>query len=86
MNMMKPAASTWNYATGTLIPLKWSGTLLNWITLSNYFVIVQMCTHGVVFLLFLCQTENLIIQWALENVLIEICQVFIIYCSSIGTR
>ena len=34
---------------------------------------------GLVFLLFLCWTENLIIQWASENVLIEICHVFNIY-------
>ena len=27
---------------------------------------------GLVFLLFLCRTENLIIKWASENVLIEI--------------
>ena len=40
---------------------------------------------GLVFLLFLCQTENLIIQWASENVLIEICHVFNIYYSGIGT-
>ena len=39
---------------------------------------------GLVFLLFLCRTENLIIQWALENVLIEICHVFNIYYSGIG--
>ena len=30
---------------------------------------------GLVFLLFLCQTEHLIIQWAPENVMIEICHV-----------
>ena len=39
---------------------------------------------GPVFLLFLCWTENLIIQWALENVLIEICHEFNIYYSGIG--
>ena len=37
------------------------------------------------FLLLLCRTENLIIQWASENVLIEICPVFNIYYSGIGT-
>ena len=36
------------------------------------------------FLLLLCRTENLIIQWASENVLIEIWYVFNIYCSGIG--
>ena len=36
------------------------------------------------FLLFLRRTENLIIQWALENVLIEICHIFNIYYSDIG--
>ena len=39
---------------------------------------------GLVFLLFLCRTENLIIQWASENVLIEIWHVFNIYYSGIG--
>ena len=34
---------------------------------------------GLVFLLFLCWTENLITQRASENVLIEICHVFNIY-------
>ena len=33
---------------------------------------------------FLCRTENLIIQWALENELIETCHVFNIYYSGIG--
>ena len=47
--------------------------------------IKTVITYGLVFLLFLCQTENVIIQWALENVLIEICHVFIIYYSGIGT-
>ena len=47
--------------------------------------IKTVITYGLAFLLFLCQTENLIIQWALENVLIEICHVFIIYYSGIGT-
>ena len=37
-----------------------------------------------VFLLFLCGTENLTIQWASENVLIEICHVFNIYYSGVG--
>ena len=41
---------------------------------------------GLAFLLFLCRTENFINQWALENVLIEICPVFIIYYSGAGTR
>ena len=36
------------------------------------------------FLLFLRRTENLVIQWALENVLIEICHIFNIYYSDIG--
>ena len=39
---------------------------------------------GLVFLLFLCRTENLIIQWVSENVLIEIWHVFSIYYSGIG--
>ena len=39
---------------------------------------------GLVFSLFLCRTENLIIQRALENVLIEICHVFNIYYSGYG--
>ena len=38
---------------------------------------------GLVFL-FLCRTENLIIQWVSENVLIEIWHVFNIYYSGIG--
>ena len=38
---------------------------------------------GLFFLLFLCRTENLIIQWTLENVLIEICHEFNIYYSGI---
>ena len=41
-------------------------------------------TTGLIFLLFLCRTKNLIIQWALENVLIEICDEFNIYYSGIG--
>ena len=40
--------------------------------------------YGLVFLLFLCRTESLIIQGALENVLIEVCHVFNIYYSDIG--
>ena len=32
---------------------------------------------GLVFLLFLCRMENLIIQWALENVMIVFCLTFI---------
>ena len=39
---------------------------------------------GLVFLLFLCRTENLIIQWVLENVLIETCHESKIYYSGIG--
>ena len=39
--------------------------------------------NGLVFLLFLCRTENLIIQWAWENVVIEIWHVFNIYYSGI---
>ena len=39
---------------------------------------------GLDFLLFLCRTENLIIQWASENVLTEIWHVFNIYYSGIG--
>ena len=31
---------------------------------------------GLFFLLFLCRPGNLIIQWASENLLIEICYVF----------
>ena len=38
---------------------------------------------GLVLLLFLCRTRNLIIQWVLENVLFEICHVFNIYYSGI---
>ena len=45
----------------------------------------RMRGTGLVFLLFLCRTENLIIQWASENVLIEICHVFNIYYSGVGT-
>ena len=40
---------------------------------------------GLVFVLFLFLTENLIIQWVLENVLIEICHVFNIYYVGNGT-
>ena len=36
------------------------------------------------FLLFLCWTENLIILWASENVLVEIWHVFDIYYSGNG--
>ena len=39
-----------------------------------------------VFLSFLRRTENLIIQWALENVLIEIDHAFNIYYSGIGAN
>ena len=39
---------------------------------------------GLVFLLFLLQMENLLIQSAPENVLIEIWHVFNIYYSGIG--
>ena len=40
---------------------------------------------GLVFLLLFCWMENLIIQWVSQNVLTEICHVFNIYYSSIGT-
>ena len=40
---------------------------------------------GFAFLLFLCWTGNLIIQWASENVMIEICHVFNIYYSGVGS-
>ena len=39
---------------------------------------------GLFFLLFLCRTENLIIQWMLESVLIEICHKFNFYYSGVG--
>ena len=42
--------------------------------------------HEFAFLLFLCRTENLIIQWASENVLIEICHVLNVYYSGIEAR
>ena len=46
----------------------------------------RLSTTVLIFLLLLCRTENLINQWALENVLIEICDEFNIYYSGIGTR
>ena len=57
----------------TIISLIWNTLLLD-----------ERFAAGLVFLLFLCRTENLIIQWALENVLIEICHIFNIYYSDIG--
>ena len=61
--------------------------------MSTNFFVVKRCEfflssvgiNGLVFLLFLCRMENLINQWALENVLIEICHTFNIYYSGIGT-
>ena len=61
--------------------------------MSPNFFVVKRCEfflssvgiNGLVFLLFLCRMENLINQWALENVLIEICHTFNIYYSGIGT-
>ena len=46
----------------------------------------KISQKGLVFLLFLRRTENLIIQWVSENVLIEVCHVFNIYCSGNETR
>ena len=45
---------------------------------------ILLNTGGLVFLLILCRTENLIIQWESENELIEICHVFNICYSGIG--
>ena len=43
-----------------------------------------MNNPGLVFLLFLCRTENMIIQWASENILIEIYYIFNVYYSGNG--
>ena len=50
----------------------------------NTFLCYLNSSRTGLFLLFLCQTENLIIQLKSENVLIEICHVFKIYYSVIG--
>ena len=51
---------------------------------SKKWVFLLNSAMGLFFLLFLCRTENLIIQGTSKNVLIEICHLFNIYYSGIG--